>query len=498
MASNGDRPETEQREEEHLDVLIVGAGLSGIGAACQLRRSHPHRTVALLESRGALGGTWDLFRYPGVRSDSDMFTLGYRFAPWKTPDAIADGGAIRDYIRRTAEEYRITDRIRYHHRVVGADWSSADARWTVTVERGGAGQTPERAVLTCSFLYCCSGYYRYDQGYLPDFPEIESYPGRVVHPQHWPEDLDCTGKRVVVIGSGATAVTLVPALAETAGRVTMLQRSPSYIATRPSRDRLGPAIVPLLPGDSAWSLARWGNLLVTLGLYQLSRRAPALARRMLTAGVRAQLPNGYDVERHFSPRYQPWDQRLCLAADGDLFRAIREDRAEVVTDRIERFTGKGIRLESGRELEADVVVTATGLNLLPLGGISLTVDGGPVRLPDTFAYRGLMLSGVPNFAFTIGYVNASWTLRADLVAEYVCRLLDHLDRTGRRAATPRVPPGTRARPYLELSSGYIARGIEVMPKQGEAAPWRVHQNYLVDRRRMRRAPVDDGHLEFSG
>ena len=479
---------------EHVDVLIVGAGLSGVGAACHLQRETPGKSVAILEARSAIGGTWDLFRYPGIRSDSDMFTLGYSFKPWTDAKAIADGDSIRDYVRETAREYGVEAKIRFQHRVVNAEWSSKTGRWTVHAHRD---DTDEQVQLTCSFLYTCAGYYRYDKGYTPEFPGIAEFAGQVVHPQHWPSDLDYAGKKVVVIGSGATAVTLVPAMAEQAGHVTMLQRSPTYIVSMPSKDGLADTLREKLPATVAYPIIRWKNVLLTMLIFQLSRHAPSVVKKMVRKGVTAQLPDGYDVDRHFKPRYDPWDERLCLVPDGDFFKAIRAGRTSVVTDRIDRFTEDGIRLASGAELTADIVVTATGLNVQEIGGISLSVDGVDVSLPDTVAYKGLMLSGVPNFALTIGYTNASWTLKADLVGEYICRLLKQMDSRGQQIVTPLAPePGAVLTPLLDLKSGYVQRSINTLPKQGPAAPWKAYQNYIRDVLLLRRGPVDDG-LRFS-
>ncbi|HEX6499709.1 MAG TPA: NAD(P)/FAD-dependent oxidoreductase [Micromonosporaceae bacterium] len=479
---------------EHTDVLIVGAGLSGVGAACHLRRECPDRSVVILEARASIGGTWDLFRYPGVRSDSDMHTLGYSFRPWSDPKAIADGPAILSYVRDTAREYGLLDRIRLRQRVVSAAWDSGTTRWTVTVERG---DDPQPYTMTCDFLYICSGYYRYDEGYTPDFPGIDRFAGTVVHPQHWPDDLDYTGKRVVVVGSGATAVTLVPAMAEQAAHVTMLQRSPTYIFSRPNRDPIAERLRRLLPESTALTAVRWKNALLGLAFYQLSRRRPNLVKAMLRKAAVRQLPPGYDVDTHFAPTYQPWDQRMCLIPDGDLFRAISDGRASVVTDHIESFTEKGIRLVSGRELDADVVVTATGLNLLALGGIALTVDGRRVDLGSTIAYKGMMFCGVPNLAWTIGYTNASWTLKADLVAQYVCRVLRHMARHGYTTVTPLPPAGDEVHPIIDLRSGYVLRSLSELPKQGATTPWRLHQNYVKDVRLLRRGPIDDA-VRFTG
>ena len=478
---------------EHLDVIVVGAGLSGIGAACHLQRDCADKSYAVLEARDAIGGTWDLFRYPGVRSDSDMYTLGYRFRPWTEAKAIADGGSILDYIRATAREHGVDRKVRFGHRVVSAAWSTPDARWTVEVEARG-----EMVVLTCNFLFVCTGYYRYDEGYTPSFPAIEDFAGRVVHPQHWPTDLDYRDRRVVVIGSGATAVTLVPAMAESADHVTMLQRSPSYVLSLPSRDPVADRVRRLLPPRAAYSVVRWKNVLTTMALFQLSRRRPDRVKRFLRERVERQLPPGFDVDTHFTPRYDPWDQRMCFVPNGDLFRALRSGRASVVTGTIERFTDRGLVLTSGEQLEADVVVTATGLNLLAIGGIALTVDGEDVELPKTLAYKGMMLSGVPNFALAMGYTNASWTLKCDLVSEYVCRLLNHMDAHGYQQVVPTRPDDAMDTvPLIDLTSGYVLRGVGMLPRQGRRAPWRLHQNYPLDVRLLRRGPVDDDGVRFS-
>jgi monooxygenase len=479
---------------DHVDVLIVGAGLSGIGAACHLKQRCPDRTFTIIEARGAIGGTWDLFRYPGIRSDSDMFTLGYSFRPWTRPESIAEGTAIRAYIQDTAREHGVADSIRFHHRVESATWSSEQARWTVRARRT---DTSEPVVVTCSFLFACTGYYRYDEGYTPQFPGTERFAGRIVHPQHWPEDLDHTGKRVVVIGSGATAVTLVPAMAEKAAHVTMLQRSPSYVVSLPSTDPIADSLRRRLPAKAAYPLARWKNVLLGMVSFQLSRRAPGVMKALLRKGAVAKLPEGYDVQTHFGPRYNPWDQRLCVAPDGNLFDAISSGRVSVVTDQIDTFTEGGVRLASGAELAADVIVTATGLNLLAIGGLTLNVDGVDVDLGRTVAYKGVMLSGIPNFAMTIGYTNASWTLRADLICGYVCRLLNHMDRRGYQVCTPVAPPSAELAPLINLTSGYVRRGSDAMPKQGSSAPWRVYQNYLRDVRMLRRGPVQDEGVRFS-
>jgi monooxygenase len=480
---------------EHVDVLILGAGLSGIGSACHLQMDCPGKTYAILEGRGAIGGTWDLFRYPGIRSDSDMFTLGYSFRPWKEAKAIADGPAILRYIQDTAREHGVDRHIRFHHRVVRAEWSTAEGRWTVEARRTDTGET---VIFTCGFLFACTGYYRYDAGYTPRFEGTERFGGRIVHPQHWPEDLDYTGKRVVVIGSGATAVTLVPAMAERAAHVTMLQRSPTYILAMPARDRIADALRSRLPAEVAYPMVRWKNVLLGTLFFQLSRRAPKFMKGMFRRGVEQHLPKDYDVDTHFNPRYDPWDQRVCLVPDADLFEALRAGRASVVTDRIETFTEKGLKLASGAELEADVIVTATGLNLLVLGGMSITVDGKPLNLPETVGYKGMMLAGVPNLAMALGYTNASWTLKCDLVAQYVCRLLNHMDQRGYQQCTPRAPdPSEPLEPFLDLKSGYVTRAVDALPKQGARSPWRLHQNYMRDIRMFRYGPLEDEAMDFS-
>ncbi|ADB33976.1 FAD dependent oxidoreductase [Kribbella flavida DSM 17836] len=476
---------------QHLDVLVVGAGLSGIGAAYRLQTQSPDRTYAVLEAREDLGGTWDLFRYPGIRSDSDMFTLGFPFHPWKAAKAIADGPSILDYLHETATKYGIDRHIRFNRRVLAASWSTGDARWTVQTEQES---------YTCSFLYVCSGYYDYDSGYVVDFPGLAEFEGRVVHPQHWPEDLDYTGRRVVVIGSGATAVTLVPAMADRAEHVTMLQRSPSYIASRPARDALSDRIRAVLPEGLAHRVIRGKNVAFSSLTYGAFRRWPAQAAWLLNKAVARQLPDSIPADPHFVPRYKPWDQRLCLVPDADLFRALTEGSASVVTDEIDTFTADGIRVRSGDHLPADVVVTATGLQMVALGKIKLTVDGRPVDVHDTFVYQGMMLSGVPNLAWCIGYTNNSWTLRSDLTSQYVCRLLNHLSRTRTTICVPRIDAaayGAPARPVVDLTSGYIRRAAHLLPRQGTTGPWRLQQNYAKDLLRLRLAPLTHPDLHFT-
>ena len=486
-------PQSGAERPEHVDVLVIGAGLSGIGAAAHLGRDLPDLSYLVLERREVSGGTWDLFRYPGIRSDSDMYTLGYRFKPWLGDKALADGGAILDYLRETAEEYGVEQRTRYGHEVVAADWDSAGDLWTVTV------RTPEgERTFTSSFLWACSGYYDYDEGYTPYFEGRDRFRGEVIHPQHWPEDLDHTGKRVVVIGSGATAVTLVPALADSgAEHVTMLQRSPTYILSLPARDPIAKLNRRLL-GDKAGYLAtRAKNIGMATGFYQLSRRKPGLVRGLVRRENVRRLPEGFDVDTHFKPTYDPWDQRLCFVPDGDLFDAIKGGRASVVTDRIRTFTEEGVELESGEVLEADVIVTATGLNVKVFGGATLTVDGTKTEPRDTMAYRAMMLSDVPNFAFTIGYTNASWTLKADLVSEFVVRLLRHMRESGATRVVPLRDEAMGEVPLLDFKAGYVQRVVDTLPRQGTEEPWALRQNYLYDVRTMRKAPLDDGVLDFA-
>ena len=479
---------------EHFDIVIVGSGLSGIDAAYHLQTSCPGKSYVILESRDAIGGTWDLFRYPGIRSDSDMFTFGYPFRPWESNAAIADGESIRTYIRETAEAYGIDRKIRFRHRVKNASWSSADALWTIDVERG-AELEPLR--FTCNFLFGCTGYYDYANGYAPEFPGIEKFAGRVVHPQQWPDALDCTGKRVVVIGSGATAVTIIPVIAEKAARVTMLQRSPTYIVSRPSEDALAKALRRRLPTRIAYSIARWYYVLFGIYFFNLSRRKPDAVKQWIIGQARAQLGADYDVKTHFTPTYNPWDQRLCLAPDADFFRAIKAGKADVVTDRIATFTETGIRLQSGGELTADIVVTATGLKMQLLGGMQVLVDGKPVKFSETTNFKGVMFSDVPNLFAAFGYTNASWTLKCDLTCAYVARLINYMDRRGYVAGTPRLQdPSVKPEPLIDFSSGYIQRAIDQFPRQGSKKPWKLYQNYVRDLLSLRFGSVDDGALEF--
>ena len=481
---------------EHFDVLVVGAGLSGIGAAVHLQRRCPDRSFALLEARDRLGGTWDLFRYPGVRSDSDMYTLGYAFKPWEQPKAIADGPAILQYIRDTAREHDVERHIRYGLQVRHASWSTADARWTVQAVRAGSGDIVQ---FSCNFLFMCSGYYRYDAGHLPRFEGSERFRGRMVHPQHWPQDLDYSGQRVVIIGSGATAVTLLPQMAKTAAHVTLLQRSPTWIVARPSEDVWANRLRRWLPSRLAYGLTRWKRVLLGMYIYRLCKRRPERVSRMLLGGVRAWLGPEADIDTHFKPRYKPWDQRLCLVPDGDFFLALRRQTASMVTDEIEGFTEGGLKLKSGKELPADLVVTATGLQMQVLGGMQIEVDGRPVDMAATVGYKAMMYSGVPNLASCMGYTNASWTLKCDLSCEYVCRLLNHMRQHGLPQCTPTLADASMPlQPWNDLSSGYVQRAAHLLPKRGTKAPWLLKQNYLHDLLTLRYGRIDDGAMVFSG
>ena len=479
---------------EHIDVLIVGAGISGIDAGYRLQEQCPGKTFAILEGRGAIGGTWDLFRFPGIRSDSDMYTLCFPFRPWEGAQMIVDGTSIREYVRETAREYGLDRKIRFNRKVVRAAWSSSDARWTVEIERTDTGET-ER--MTCGFLLGCTGYYRYDQAYTPDFPGVERFLGPVIHPQFWTDDIECDGKRVIVIGSGATAVTMVPPLADRAAHVTMLQRSPSYVVSMPGRDPVIALLGRVLPLRLTYPLFRWRNTKFATSVWFLSKRWPALVRWLIRKLAARKLPPGYEIDKHFNPRYDPWDERICIVPDGDLFDAIAGGRLSVVTDQIDTFTETGIALASGEELEADLIVSATGLNLQPLGGIELSVDDRGVDISQTLLYRGTMMSDVPNLAFAFGFVNQSWTLGADLNCRRVCRLLNYMDEHGYQSVTPRPPEYVTASiPILELSAGYVKRGAGLFPKQGPGEPWYRPQSYPRDRRSLSRPLGDDPALEF--
>jgi cation diffusion facilitator CzcD-associated flavoprotein CzcO len=476
-----------------FDVLIVGAGISGIGMACHLTSRQPGRTYAILEARDAIGGTWDLFRYPGIRSDSDLHTFGFEFKPWTSDNAIAGADEILGYLREAVDEHRVGEHIRFGHKVLEANWSSQDARWTVRAQHGD-----DVVELTCRVLFSATGYYDYAAGHRPHFEGEESFAGRIVHPQQWPDDLDYAGRRVVVIGSGATAVTLIPAMSRKTAHITMLQRSPSYVMPLPQKDPIANGLRRVLPDALAYKVTRRMNVGRQRLIYDLSKRHPAVMRRLIRALTKYQLPDGYPVDVHFKPRYNPWDERLCVIPDGDLFREIRKGRASVVTDRNERFTERGIRLASGRELEADIIVTATGLNLLALGGLRLSVDGNAVTVNDTLIYKSMMLSGVPNFAFAFGYTNASWTLKVDLVCEHLCRLLAHMEARGYDTVVPVADdPTLELRPMLEFQAGYVQRSMHMFPRQGSHGPWTVAMSYAADHARLRKGPVEDPALRFS-
>ena len=482
----------------HFDVLIVGAGLSGIGAAVHLTEQCPGRTYAILERRQAVGGTWDLFRYPGIRSDSDMHTLGFNFKPWEDGKAIADGPAIRKYVDETANEHGVKDHIRFGHQVVSADWDSVDGRWTVTA---AIEETGETASYTATMLLMCAGYYNYDGGHAPKFDGQDRFQGEIIHPQHWPEDLDYADKNVVVIGSGATAVTLVPAMAETAARVTMLQRSPTYVVSRPGSDAIANTLRKIFPPKMAYAMTRWKNVQLQNFFYKRARTKPDDAREQILKRVKAELGPDFDVETHFSPRYNPWDPRICLVPDSDLFKAIKSGKAKVVTDQIIEFDETGILTASGKHLDADIIVTATGLKLSMLGEAVFRVNGEPLNVAQTFTYRGLGFSGVPNLFFTFGYINASWTLRADLVSEFACRVLNHMAETGTTVATPTLRPHEQSmapRPYIEgFSAGYMQRAMHLFPKQGDHAPWTNPQLYAEEKKTLPAASMTDGTLAFT-
>lgn len=477
---------------EHFDVLIVGAGLSGIAAGYYLQTRCPRKTYAILEGRDALGGTWDLFRYPGIRSDSDMYTLGYTFRPWQSARAIVDGPSILNYLRETAAEYGIDKKIRFGHRVCRVSWSSAEARWTVDVQHDG-----QILQLTCNFLFMCTGYYTYDKGYTPEWNGVERFQGQIIHPQAWPQDFDYTGKRIIVIGSGATAVTLIPALAEKAAHVTMLQRSPTYIVSAPSEDAAAEKLRRFLPGRMAYAITRWKHILLSMYYFYIARSRPDEAKAVMIQGVRAALGPDFDVETHFTPRYKPWDQRVCLVPDSDLFNAINAGKVSVVTGEIETFVESGIQLKSGEILPAGVIITATGLVMKIMHGVQIIVDGKPVELSDTVTYKGMMYSSIPNLASAFGYANASWTLKAELICIHVCRLLNYMDRRGYNQCMPRIDdPAFKPAGFIDFTSGYVQRALNTLPQQGTKRPWKAYQNYLKDLFIMRFAPLNDGAMRF--
>lgn len=479
---------------EHLDVIIVGAGLSGIGMACHLTHTCPDKRFVVLERRAAVGGTWDLFRYPGIRSDSDMFTFGYKFRPWNELQVLAGGDSIREYIRETAEEFRITDKIRFNTATESADWSSVDKRWRVTTTDVATGI---EKIYTCNFLIGCTGYYNYESGYLPEFPGVENFKGTCIHPQHWPTDLDYAGKKVVVIGSGATAVTLVPAMADTAGHVTMLQRSPSYVFSVPGHDRISEILGKVLPQKWVYNMARKRNIVMQRWIYKAAKRWPEKTRKVLLNGVSKKLDDQSNM-KHFTPSYNPWDERLCAVPDADLFEAINKGKASVVTDHIDTFTEKGIRLKSGQELEADIIITATGLQMQMLGGMQLSLDGAPCPLNEQMTYKAVMMQNVPNMAWILGYTNAPWTLKADMASLYICRLLKHMDETGKQVAVPLDRHGHAEKDSImgSLQSGYVQRANGILPRQGRALPWRILNNYELDSVLLLKESLEDGILTF--
>ncbi len=480
---------------QHFDILIIGAGLSGIGTAVHLRQEHPQRSMAIIERRERMGGTWDLFRYPGIRSDSDMASFGYRFKPWNSDKVLADGPSIRSYIKETAEEYGLAEKIQYGLEITEANWSSTQQCWQLRAEHGATGEV---RTMTCQFLINCSGYYNYAQGYRPSFEGEADFQGQIIHPQHWPENLDYAGKKVVVIGSGATAVTVVPAMAKTAAHVTMLQRSPSYVFSLPDNDKMAMTLRRILPGEMAYRIVRGRNIAVQRGLYLACRRWPKRMRKFLIGQVRKQVGPDFDM-RHFTPRYMPWDERLCAVPDGDLFSALREGRASMETDTIERFTANGIRLASGKELEADIIISATGLNLQMMGDMQLKIDDAPTQLNQKMTYKGAMIQDVPNFLWVFGYTNAPWTLKSDIAGRYLCRLMRHMDAQGAGVAVPRADADAAAldEGILDsLQSGYVQRGRDSLPRQGRAAPWQVLMHYGKDKKVLLDEPIDDGCMEF--
>jgi cation diffusion facilitator CzcD-associated flavoprotein CzcO len=476
----------------HKDIVVVGAGISGIAAGYNLQKSCPNKSFAILEGREALGGTWDLFKYPGIRSDSDMHTLGFRFKPWVHKKSIADGPSILEYLNETVDEYNLREKIIYNQKVIASNWVSEKSIWELSVEDNG-----QKTTITCNFLFLCGGYYSYDKPFMPEFPNQDDFNGTLIHPQFWDESLDCSNKRVVVIGSGATAVTLVPAIAETAKHVTMLQRSPSYVVSAPGEDSWSLALNKIMPIKITYFLIRWKNILRTSLGFFLARKYPVKVKEKLIDLVKEELGAEFDVEKHFTPSYKPWDQRMCLVPDSDLFNAIKDNRASVVTDTIDCFTHNGIMLNSGESLEADIIVSATGIELNALNDINVSIDGEKVEANNKLSYKGMMLSGVPNLAFSFGYVNASWTLRADLTCEYVCRLLNQMDKQGASACVPEEDPNALVDDdYIDFTSGYVQRALDRMPKQGKKSPWRNYQNYLKDIFYVRLFSIKDSTLKF--
>jgi cation diffusion facilitator CzcD-associated flavoprotein CzcO len=483
---------------EHVDVVVVGAGLSGIGAGYHLQTMSPDRSYVILEGRDGLGGTWDLFKYPGIRSDSDMHTLGFSFKPWTEAKSIADGPSILQYLKQTVAQFGIDKNIRYGQLVTKAEWSTDDAQWTVTSTNKATGASN---TITCSFLFMCSGYYSYKKGHTPEFAGRDRFRGTVVHPQDWPTDLDYAGKRVVVIGSGATAVTIVPSMADKAAHVTMLQRSPTYMVSRPDHDVMANRMRKVLPPKMAYNLTRFKNTWRQQLVYNKTRTDPEKVKQLLLGGIKMELGADYDIAKHFTPAYNPWDQRLCLVPNGDFFKAMREGKASVVTDHITSFTETGIQLASGEHLDADIIITATGLELVTLGEMDFFVDGSQVDFAKTWTYKGFAYSDIPNLASTFGYINASWTLRSDLTAEYVCRLLNHMRKKGVAQCTPRLREqdhNMKERPWIDgFSSGYMQRMMHRMPRQGDHEPWINPQNYRRDKKMFKHSPIDDGVMQFS-
>lgn len=481
--------------KKHFDVLIIGAGISGISAAYHIQTNNPNKTFALLERRSNIGGTWDLFKYPGIRSDSDMYTMGFHFRPWTKQRSLALGSTIMEYLNETVDEFAIREKIRFGQHVKEASWSSDEALWTIITHNDDTG---EKEVYTCNFLFSCSGYYNYDEGYTPDFKGWDRFKGRIVHPQKWTEDIDYDNKRVLLIGSGATAITLVPELSKKAKHVTMIQRSPTYLLSLPTEDKMAIWLNKTIPIKWAYKITRWKHIRLGRFWYWFSRKFPELMKKMIKKGIKKELGEDFDVETHFTPTYDPWDQRLCFVADNDLYDALNEKKASIVTDHIETFTEKGILMKSGTELEGDLIVTATGLNLIFLGGVELKVNGEPVDFSEKLSYRRMMFSDIPNLAQSFGYTNASWTLGCDLTSQYVSQLLNYMDEKGYAQCCPRVKnPDMELKPWLDFQPGYIKRKLHELPKQGNEEPWIVKQNYLYDRKSIKKGEIEDGVLEFS-